>query len=315
LLTFSRQSGSKRTQGAFSNGNRPLRWGGLARMSTGISMSLFPVNSSGAVNCEIGEKIFLSARNSHTSEKTSKRESSGDDLTLRKDAQCIERALRGDISGFQELVERYERRAYAIALSVIRNPDDAKDIAQEAFIRVYQKLEGFKGESSFYTWLYRIVFNLAVDLSRKRYRTREIGFVDPGKEGVSLETISESEHSGKIPDPAQVTLRAELSSKIETALQTLSPEHRAVIVLREMDGLSYSEIAESVQISKGTVMSRLHHARKRLQLALREFSPINQRKSEDLQVAQSLLDEEEQDAELATRVATGSVVLKAGNQP
>jgi RNA polymerase sigma-70 factor (ECF subfamily) len=197
---------------------------------------------------------------------------SADTLTQKKDLQCVERALKGDSSAFRELVERYERRAFAIALSVIGNPDDAKDIAQEAFLKVFQKLESFKGESSFYTWLYRIVFNLAIDLSRKRYRTREIGFAEDSQEsGLTVESVSESEHSGKIATPSEASARSEISQSIKRALEALSPEHRAVITLRELDGLSYTEIADVVGVSKGTIMSRLHHARKRLQRALSEF--------------------------------------------
>ncbi len=201
---------------------------------------------------------------------------SSDDLATKKDRQCVERTLRGDTAAYQELVERYERRAFAVALSVLGNPEDAKDVAQDAFLRVYQKLDTFKGESAFYTWLYRIVFNLAVDLSRKRYRTREIGFASKpqDRDGPQLDSISHSEHSAALATPIEASLRSELGSKIDAALSELSPEHRAVIVLREFDGLSYSEIADSVGISKGTVMSRLHHARKRLQKALAEFAPI-----------------------------------------
>lgn len=225
-------------------------------------------------------------------EHSNERPKSAEDLTVKKDRQCVERALRGDISGFKELVERYERRAFGIALSVLGNPDDAKDVAQEAFLKVYQKLDSFKGESSFYTWLYRIVFNLAVDLSRKRYRTKEIGFVDPDddRDGLTVDSVTESEHSGKIPGPSEMQFRSELSSKINEALDELTPEHRAVVLLRELDGLSYSEIADSIGISKGTVMSRLHHARKRLQRKLAEFGPQNNGggKDEDFSGEESL---------------------------
>ena len=112
-----------------------------------------------------------------------------------KDLASIALALAGDLSGYKELVERYEKRVFSIALAVLGNSEDAKDVAQEAFIKVYQKLESFRGESSFYTWLYRITFNLAVDLSRKRYRTRELGFADnePSKysdSGVRLDAVS-----------------------------------------------------------------------------------------------------------------------------
>jgi RNA polymerase sigma-70 factor (ECF subfamily) len=192
-----------------------------------------------------------------------------------KDLDAVGRALAGDMSGFQELVQRYEKRVYNVALAVLGNTEDAKDVTQDAFIRVYQRLEGFRGESSFYTWLYRITFNLAVDLSRKRYRTRELGFAEGdsnsrtatahGSSGIRLEGVSESSFSATVEHPDEAYERGELNRQLNNALESLTEEHRAVISMRELDGLSYSEIAEAVGISKGTVMSRLHHARRKLQ--------------------------------------------------
>jgi RNA polymerase sigma-70 factor (ECF subfamily) len=204
-----------------------------------------------------------------------------------KDSDAIERALSGDISGFKELVERYEKRVYNVSLAVLGNPEDAKDVTQEAFLRVYQRLESFRGESSFYTWLYRVAFNLSVDLSRKRYRSRELGFAEreqgsPLDSGVRLETVSESSFSGSLVSPNQAYERSELSARLKQALAELSDEHRAVISMRELEGLSYTEIAEAVGISKGTVMSRLHHARKKLQQLLKEIRPTSsERESKD----------------------------------
>jgi len=192
-----------------------------------------------------------------------------------KDLAAVARALAGDITGYQELVQRYEKRVYGVALAVLGNSEDAKDVSQEAFIRVYQRLEGFRGESSFYTWLYRITFNLAVDLSRKRYRTRELGFAEDqtggkGDSGVRLEGVSESRFSATVENPDAVYERGELNRQLYKAMQSLSEEHRAVIAMRELDGLSYTEIADAVGISKGTVMSRLHHARRKLQQYLQK---------------------------------------------
>ena len=206
-----------------------------------------------------------------------------------KDVRAIEKVLSGDVSGFKELVERYEKRVYNVALAVLGNPEDAKDIAQEAFLRVYQKIDSFRGESSFYTWLYRVTFNLSVDLSRKRYRSRELGFSEKesnplavSNSGVRLESISESKFSGALEGPSEALERGELNIELNKALASLSVEHRAVIAMRELDGLSYSEISEAVGISKGTVMSRLHHARKKLQQLLKDFKPVtSEPESED----------------------------------
>jgi RNA polymerase sigma-70 factor (ECF subfamily) len=187
-----------------------------------------------------------------------------------KDKIAVERVLQGDVSAFQELVERYEKRVYRIAFAVLGNTEDAKDVSQEAFIRVYQRLEGFRGESSFYTWLYRIAFNLAVDLSRKRYRSKELAFSEKEDKkfptsGLRLEGVSDSSFSATVETPNEAYERVELGRRLDAAMESLSEEHRAVIAMRELDGLSYSEIADAVGISKGTVMSRLHHARKKLQ--------------------------------------------------
>ena len=188
----------------------------------------------------------------------------------KKDLEAVNRALAGDLSGFKELVQRYEKRVYSVALAVLGNSEDAKDVSQESFIRVYQRLDGFRGESSFYTWLYRITFNLAVDLSRKRYRTKELAFAEGEKDGhsdsgVRLESVKESSFSASVEDPDEAYERVELNRQLNKALDSLSEEHRAVIAMRELDGLSYTEIADAVGISKGTVMSRLHHARRKLQ--------------------------------------------------
>lgn len=190
------------------------------------------------------------------------------------DLGVVERARNGDLNAFRTLVDTYEQRVFAIALGVVGNPEDARDITQEAFLKVFKKLDSFRGQSSFYTWLYRIVFNLSVDMSRKRYRTREVLSGD----NLTLEkNILENDDvkstvTASSEDPELSFSRSELRSRLTKAMGDLSPEHRTVITLREVDGLSYEEISQVVGCSKGTVMSRLHHARKRLQKALAGFS-------------------------------------------
>lgn len=190
------------------------------------------------------------------------------------DLATIERAKQGDLSAYRVLVETYQQRVFSIALGVVGNSEDAQDIAQEAFLKVFRKLSSFRGQSSFYTWLYRIVFNLSVDLSRKRYRHREV------MKGDNYSLDRDLQESSNVPsnnivavsaDPEVEYSRSQLRDGLDLALGELSSEHKAVIMLREIDGLSYQEISDVIGCSKGTVMSRLHHARRRLQKALQGF--------------------------------------------
>ena len=180
------------------------------------------------------------------------------------DHALIERAQTGDAEAFRELVERHHRRAYAIALALVRDEEDAREIVQEAFIRVYKGLSQFHGGSAFFTWLYRIVHNLSIDLIRK-----------PSRREAELEAVLETEDPAdneflRFPDadPQDVVQRSQLRERIAAALDELPAYHRGVIVMREVQGMSYEEMAEAMGVSKGTIMSRLFHARKKLQKAL-----------------------------------------------
>jgi RNA polymerase sigma-70 factor (ECF subfamily) len=145
----------------------------------------------------------------------------------------------------------------------VRDEQDAREIAQEAFLRVHKGLPQFHGGSSFFTWLYRIVTNLSIDLMRKPSRREaELHFALEGDEGESpLLPASDA-------DPYDVVRRGQLSLRISAALEQLPPYHRGVILMREVEGMSYEEMAEAMRVSKGTIMSRLFHARKKLQRAL-----------------------------------------------
>jgi RNA polymerase sigma-70 factor (ECF subfamily) len=174
------------------------------------------------------------------------------------------RAQRGDAAAFRLLVERHQRRVFAIALGLVRDEQDAREIAQEAFLRVHKGLAQFHGGSSFFTWLYRIVTNLSIDLMRKPSRREaELHFaleIDDGESPLVPQAVD--------ADPYDVVRRGQLSLRIQHALQALPSYHRGVILMREVEGMSYEEMAEAMQVSKGTIMSRLFHARKKLQRAL-----------------------------------------------
>ncbi len=189
-----------------------------------------------------------------------------DDLTL------VKRCREGDQAAFRSLVERYQKRAYAQALGMLKDKDEAMDIAQEAFVKVYKYLDHFKGDSSFYTWLYRIVSNLCVDRLRKSggaQAEENVEYdekVDP--EGVAASGILATRLG---TNPQKALLRAELASKIEAALEQIPEKHREILILREMEGMSYEDLARILKIPKGTVMSRLFHARAKAQQLLLDY--------------------------------------------
>jgi RNA polymerase sigma-70 factor (ECF subfamily) len=190
----------------------------------------------------------------------------------RSDADLVREARRGDKDAFKELVERYQRKVMGIAVGMVHNPEDAMEITQETFVKAYESLEGFKGESSFYTWLYRIAVNRAIDFRRRARRYPTIGLEDrfgsaDGKESYE-EVLGEEEGRN---DPFQQTQSREVGDRVAEAIAELTPDHKAVILLREVDGLSYEEISRVMQCSKGTVMSRLHYARKKLQRKLQDL--------------------------------------------
>jgi RNA polymerase sigma-70 factor, ECF subfamily len=183
------------------------------------------------------------------------------------DAALIERCRAGDVAAFEPLVEKYRQRVWRLAYNVLRDREEAWDVAQEAFIRAYQALPSFRGQSAFYTCLYRIVMNVAADRARSRgARGRAFG----------TERVPEEDWDRELPDqntteeaPDVAAARREQRRKIDRALESLPEHHRKIVVLSDLEGLSYREIADTLEIPMGTVMSRLHNARKRLRDALR----------------------------------------------
>lgn len=184
-----------------------------------------------------------------------------------EDRQLITQAQAGDRRAFQQLVERHQRRAFAIALSLVRDENDARELVQDAFLRVYKNLGSFQGTSSFFTWLYRIITNLSIDLIRKPGRpVAELDDNRTDMEDVDFPFLSRVDGA----DPADVVRRKEIAERLRKALDALPPYHRGVIVMREIEGLSYEEMAKAMDVSKGTIMSRLFHARQKLQRALHD---------------------------------------------
>jgi RNA polymerase sigma-70 factor (ECF subfamily) len=180
------------------------------------------------------------------------------------EAELIERAKAGDGKAFGVLVERYQRRVVGVAMAVVHDQEDALELAQETFVRAYENLGKFESRSTFSTWLYRIAANIAIDFRRRERR-------HPTLRGEEAENEIQRLPS-KIGDAFKQAQRSEMAQRIAGALGQLTPEHRAAILLREVEGLSYDEISDVLQCPRGTVMSRLHYARNHLRQILKDLA-------------------------------------------
>ncbi|MGH7818507.1 MAG: RNA polymerase sigma factor [Candidatus Binatia bacterium] len=180
------------------------------------------------------------------------------------DRELVRQSRAGNQEAFRELFERYHRQISAVAVGMTGNADDAMDVVQETFVRAHRNLGSFLGESSFYTWLYRIAVNVGIDFRRRQTRRAEIMQAEPVDENAS--------YPDKTPDPGTELSRRQLGQRILQGIDELTPEHKAAIILREIEGLSYEDISKVMQCSKGTVMSRLHYARKKLQAKLKDLA-------------------------------------------
>ena len=179
------------------------------------------------------------------------------------DREAVRQVQAGDREAFEPLVEKYKRKVFRLAYQVLRDQEEALDVAQEAFVKAFRALPAFKGDSAFYTWLFRITMNVALDRKRQRTtRVKSLGAEDVPPEEWERTAVSTD------PDPEDVAAGAERRERIRKGLDSLSEHHRTIIILSDIEGLQYREIAEVLGIPMGTVMSRLHHARKRLRDAL-----------------------------------------------
>jgi RNA polymerase sigma-70 factor (ECF subfamily) len=189
----------------------------------------------------------------------------GDSADAERDRQLIALARAGSQRAFGQLMQRYERRAYALALNLVRDENDAHELVQEAFLRVYRGLPAFNGDSRFFTWLYRIVKNLAIDLQRKVAHRETDSIEDYDFDRVTQ--VAPFGHSS--PDPLDDVCRSEIVDHLRDSIAALPSYHRGVILMH-MEGRSYEEMAREMGVSKGTIMSRLFHARQKLHHALSE---------------------------------------------
>ena len=178
-----------------------------------------------------------------------------------EDLELIHRSQAGNTEAFDELVTKYRTKIFNMIYGIVGNECDAWDLAQEGFLKAWRSIHRFQGRSSFYTWLYRITTNVTIDSLRRKCRRSEVELDD------AIPSF--------LPSPGDNYERAEIREQVYAALAQLRPEHRAVIVLKEIEDLQYREIAEILNVSIGTVMSRLFYGRKKLQSILRPiFTPV-----------------------------------------
>ena len=189
------------------------------------------------------------------------------DAPMTTDAEMVEAVQAGDATAYRGLVEKYQGRIYSVIYGMVRNREDATDLTQETFVKAFKNIKGFRAEAKFYTWVYRIGMNLTIDFIRRRKRSPIAG---------ADETIATRDADGGIDaahtfhSPSKALERKQLYKAIMDALEQLPEAHKQVILLREVEGLSYREIADVLDIAEGTVMSRLFYARKKLQAMLKE---------------------------------------------
>ena len=168
--------------------------------------------------------------------------------------KLISLARRGDQAAFEQLLDHYQKPVYHQALRLVGNPEDAADVTQEVFLKVWKHLPSFRGESSFSTWLYRLTDNAALDLIRREKKRRGDSSLDDEESALTLP-------ADPAPTPHQAAEQKELKQAVAEGLQQLSEEHRQVLVMREINGLSYEQIGSILDLSPGTVKSRIARAR------------------------------------------------------
>ncbi|CAA9209487.1 MAG: RNA polymerase sigma factor RpoE [uncultured Chthoniobacterales bacterium] len=185
------------------------------------------------------------------------------------DADLVKRCQDGDTEAFDQLVGRYRTRVFGMIYNMVHSEQDAWDLAQDSFLKAWKSIGRFRGQSSFYTWIYRIVMNVTIDwLRKKQVKGSGAEFDD----AVQLKEIDPASRTVPHADalPHERMQHVEIRGRIDAAIAQLSPEHRAVILMKEIDDMQYHEIAEALGCSIGTVMSRLFYARKKLQNLLRD---------------------------------------------
>ena len=182
-------------------------------------------------------------------------------MTREQEREIVNRVISGDTEAFEALVLEHQNKVYSLALRMVGNEEDARDMAQEAFIRAYGSLAGFRGDSKFSVWLYRLTSNICIDFLRSRGKKRTMSMTWAGDEG---EDAGELEIPDETWSPESQLERSLTRESVRRGLESLSPQYREILLLREINGLSYAEIAGALSLEEGTVKSRIFRARKKL---------------------------------------------------
>lgn len=190
------------------------------------------------------------------------------DLEHEEDEALVARVQRGEIKAFNTLVDRYKQRLYATVYHMTANHEDANDLVQDAFIKAYKSLRSFKGQSSFYTWVYRIAVNRTINFLKRR---KDRGHFSLNDMDASIETDPDYVELMSHVTPRREAGLTELQEKLNEAIQKLSEEHRAVVIMHDVQGMTHADIAKVVHCSEGTVRSRLFYARQQLQGLLSDY--------------------------------------------
>ena len=202
--------------------------------------------------------------------KIDRQKSSGGPPIDDPDAEMVRAVLDGDPEAYRVLVERYERRIYHVVYGMVRSQEDARDLAQDAFVKAFQNLHRFRLESKFYTWLCRIAMNLSIDHLRKMKHRSHAAFDDErgASDGAQVVRLS-----SRRDNPSENVARQQVYRQIMDAVEELPEDQKQVLVLRELEDMPYKEISDVLGIPEGTVMSRLYYARRRLQEVLADYRP------------------------------------------
>ena len=180
----------------------------------------------------------------------------------REETEIISRCQQGDQEALKEIFDKYHEKVYRIAYGVVRQREEALDVVQDVFIKLFRSIKNFKGRSHFYTYLYRMAMNTAIDHKRKAGKQ----FMPSLDEEGSIQPSDDAEKG-----PERVLLQKELEERVKLAMDKLPAEQKAALIFRDVEGLSYQEMAEAMGCSIGTVMSRLHYGRKRMQESLKDY--------------------------------------------
>jgi RNA polymerase sigma-70 factor (ECF subfamily) len=183
------------------------------------------------------------------------------------DEELVALAQKGDQRAFEELVERHKQKAYRIAFDFTRDREEAKDLSQDAFLKAYMNINKFDGRSGFYTWFYRILVNVCLDYRRRKQRARSESYEEKIESGAEL-----NQGSAAVPLPEQMVAAGQVSRKVGAALEALPPKQRTAFILRNHEGLSIREIAQTMQTAEGTVKVHLHRAVRALRQSLAGFA-------------------------------------------